>query len=92
MKLSILRLLLYCIIDLLFIVAPGICGDFVCNAVLTALSSFAIILPKKKELVILLCALLSCYYYCSVFLPNSGVGWPVVCDCGISRSYSLAFR
>ena len=29
--------------------------------------------------------------YSSVALPHGAVGWSVVCDCGISRSYSLAF-
>ena len=30
-----------------------------------------------------------CYCKCSVILPHSAVGWSVVCDCGISLSYSL---
>ena len=25
-----------------------------------------------------------CYYKCSVVLPHGAVGWPAVCDCGIS--------
>ena len=25
-----------------------------------------------------------CYCKCSVALPHSAVGWPAVCDCGIS--------
>ena len=29
--------------------------------------------------------------YCSVSLPHGVVGWSVVCACGISCSYSLAF-
>ena len=34
---------------------------------------------------------MSCDCYCSVALPHSAVGWSVVCYCGISCSYSLAF-
>ena len=51
-------------------------------------SSFAIILMGKRELVDLLC--LSCDCCCSVALPDGAMGWSAVCDCGISRSYSLA--
>ena len=29
--------------------------------------------------------------YCSVSLPRGAMGWPVVCDCGISWSNSLTF-
>ena len=29
--------------------------------------------------------------YLSLSLPHDGVGWSAVCDCGISRSYSLTF-
>ena len=28
---------------------------------------------------------------CSMTLPHGAVGWSAVCQCGISRSYSLAF-
>ena len=59
---------------------------------MTVLSSSVIILQKKRTLVILLCVLQYYDYYCSVFLPHSAVGWSMVCDCGISRSYLLAFR
>ena len=34
---------------------------------------------------------MSCYYKCSMALPHGAVGWSAVCDCGISRSYSLTF-
>ena len=27
---------------------------------------------------------MSCYCQCSVALPHGAVGWPVVCECGIS--------
>ena len=46
------------------------------------------ILKRKRKLVALL--LLS-YRRCSVAPPHFVVGWPAVCDGGISRSYSLPF-
>ena len=43
-----------------------------------------------RELVALLrCLLISCDCYCIVYLPQIDVGWSVLCDCGISWSYSL---
>ena len=49
------------------------------------LSSFAIILEGKRELVALrnLSLLVSCDCYCSAALALRGVGWFVVCYCGI---------
>ena len=35
--------------------------------------------------------LLSCDGQCYMFLPRGAVSWSVVCDCGIYRSYTLAF-
>ena len=32
-----------------------------------------------------------CYYKCSEALPQGVFGWSAVCDCGLSRSYSLTF-
>ena len=43
------------------------------------LSSFAIILTGKRELVALLCL----SSLCLVALPHGAVGWSAVCDCGI---------
>ena len=34
---------------------------------------------------------MSCLRYHSLPFPNDAVGWSVVCDCGISRSFSLTF-
>ena len=34
---------------------------------------------------------MSCDSQCSVDHPHATVGWSAVCDCGIYRSYSLAF-
>ena len=58
---------------------------FVCCALLCVLSSFAIILKRKRELVAAFIVLqMSCYCQCSVTLPPGAVGWSVLCDCGIS--------
>ena len=35
--------------------------------------------------------LMSCDSQCSVALPHGTLSWSAVYDCGISRSYSLAF-
>ena len=60
-------------------------------ALLCVLSSFAIILKGKRELLVLLCFvfLASCYFMLA--LCRGAKGWSAVCDCGISLSYSLAF-
>ena len=61
-------------------------------ASLYVLSSFAIILTRKRELVALLFVFwMPCYCKCPVALPQGAVGWSAVCDCGISWSYSLTF-
>ena len=51
-------------------------------------SSLAISLLRKGELVDLL--LVCCGCLCSVVLPK-GAQDSVVCDCGVSSSYSLAY-
>ena len=64
-----------------------------CNTVLSVLSSFAIILLRKKEAgyFTFIVLLLSRDYKCSVFLPLGDVGCSVACD-GIYMSYSFSFR
>ena len=59
-----------------------LCLSLFCYALLCVLSSFAIILKRKRKLV----AFLSYRYIvkCSVALPGGTVGWFAVCDCGIS--------
>ena len=57
-----------------------------CYALLCVLSSFAIILTRKRELVTLLklsswCRMTFKY---SVALPRGVMGWSAVCECGIS--------
>ena len=51
------------------------------------ISSFAIILTKKKELVALLLLSFECLVTVNVLyiaLPHGNVGWSAVCDCGVS--------
>ena len=65
-----------------------------CDAVLTVLSSFAVISLMKRVPVALLYSCSSCRGSNSVRVSSSwcrAVGWSVVCDCGIFWSYSLAF-
>ena len=63
-----------------------LCWSLFWYALLYVHSSFAVILTRKRQLVALL--LLS---YESLVTVNVlyAVGWSAVCDCGISRSYSL---
>ena len=53
----------------------------------TLCPGLAIILQREREreLVALHCVVTPC----SMSLPDGAVGWSVVCDCGISWSYSL---
>ena len=58
-----------------------------CYALLCVHFSFAIILKRKRNLVVLLLIIslqMYCYYKCSVALPHGAMGWSAVCDCGIS--------
>ena len=34
---------------------------------------------------------MSSFCYCSAALPHGAISWAAVCDCGVSKSYSLAF-
>ena len=71
----------------------GVCvWTLFCNAVLSFDSNFAIISLMKRERAscfTLIMLLLSCGCCCSLSLHRGAVGWSVVCDCGISLSYSL---
>ena len=86
-----LLLLIYCL--MYFQLFVGILYLYLfCYALLCVHSSFAIMLKRKSKLVALLLLpyrLMYCYYKCSVALPHGAVGWSAVCDCDISRSYSL---
>ena len=72
----------FVVVDLLLIVSPKVafcvCSMFCCT-LLCVLSSFAIILMGKRELVALLCL----SSRCPVALPHGAVSWSAVCDCGI---------
>ena len=48
-----------------------------CNVVVIILSSFAIILLRKRELVTLIVFYLLCGYICSVSLPHVAMEWSV---------------
>ena len=63
----------------------GFCIVAFCCALLFVLSSFAIILERKRELFALLLLFYGCLvtvYALLLFL--SAVGWTAVCDCGFS--------
>ena len=73
------------VVDLLLIVTPivGSCNcSMLCCALLCVLSSFAIILMGKRELVSLPSLLMS--HDCCVTLPRSAMGLSAACDGGIS--------
>ena len=62
-----------------------LCWPLFWNLVLCVLSSFTIILTRKRELVALLLFFqMSCYCKSFVALLHGVVGWSAVCDCGIS--------
>ena len=70
-----------------FLVMNVLCLSMFWYALICVLSSFTIMLKRKRELV----ALLLLSYGCLVALPHDAVGWSAVCDCGISLSYSLFY-
>ena len=77
---------------LLFVVVVVL--SLFCDALLTVLSSFAIISLRKRVPVDLLYSCSSCRGSNSACVSSSrcrAVCWSVVCDCGIFWSYSLAF-
>ena len=63
----------------------GLCNcSMFCCVLLCVLSSFAIILMGKRELVVLLCFVFLVSHDCFVALPHGAMGLSAVCDCGIS--------
>ena len=77
-------------IDLLFIVAPIVCGDsvfclcFVIHYILSIWFCNHIDGEESADCFTLTVFLMSCDSQCSVALPHGAVGWSEVCDCGIS--------
>ena len=61
-----------------------LCKSLFWYTLLYVLSSFAIILTRKKELVAFVVFQMSCYCKCSMALPHGAMGLSAVCDCGIS--------
>ena len=58
--------------------------SLLCGKLLGVLSSLETILLRKRELIAFI------YFSCvAVSLPHGALGWPVVCDCGVSWSYSF---
>ena len=65
------------------LVVEVLCSSLFCCALLLVLSSFAIILNRKRAGFFTFIVLrVSCI--CSVTLPHSALGWSVFSDCGIS--------
>ena len=63
-----------------------LCSSLFWYALFYVLSSFAIILTRKIELVLFAFSVvrMSCYCKCPVALPHGAVGLSAVCDCSIS--------
>ena len=62
-----------------------LCLSLFWYALLCVLSSFAIILKRKRELVVLLLLSYLCLVLkCPVALPHGAVDWSAACDCVIS--------
>ena len=79
-------LLLYCFMYLPLLVG-ALCWSLFWYALLCVVSSFAIILSRKREKAgcfAFIVSRMSCYCKCLVALPHGVVGWSAVCDCGIS--------
>ena len=73
------------VVDLLFNVLPIVCGISLFYAFLCVHFSFAIILKRKRELVVCYYCLTDVLYYkCTLALPHSALGWSAVFDCGFS--------
>ena len=79
----------------LFIVCCSHCvlcvGPLFCGVVHCVLSSLSIILPRKRKRDNCFNQTCVCSCLCSVSLPRAAVGWPEVCGCDISWSYSPIF-
>ena len=76
------------VVELLFMHLPSfvgvLCWSLFCYSLLCVLSSFAITLMRKRELVAVIAFWISCYCKSFMALPRGAEGWSAVCDCGIS--------
>ena len=64
-----------------------LCWSLFWYVLLHVISSFAIILTRKRDLVALLLLYFGCVVTVNVlclYLTHGAVGWYAVCDCGIS--------
>ena len=89
----VLLLLIYCLMHFPLLVG-AMCLSLFWFALFCVLSSFTIILNRKRELVTLFSLFvlrMHCFCKCSVTVPQGVVVWSIVCNCGISLSYSLIF-
>ena len=72
-----------------------LCLSLFCCALLCVFSSLQSFWRKRERekagCFAFIVLLMSCYCKCSVTLPHVVVSWSVVCDSGISWSYSLTF-
>ena len=83
------QLLIHCLLLLPLFV--GFCvWSLFCNAVISVLSCYSIILMRKSELISYFVFFLLCFCLWLVPLPHITIGWSVVCDCGIpDHSHTL---
>ena len=85
MVIQLLSLLMYCLTY--FSLFVGLSLSLFWYAIRCALSSFAIILKRKRERAgcfAIIVSRMSCYCKYSVAIPHGAMGWYAVCDCGIS--------
>ena len=85
-SMTVVLLLIYC--SMYFPLFVGVlCLSLFWYVLLCVLSSFAIILKRKRVRAgyfAFIVLRMSCYCKCSVALPHGAMGWSAVCDCGIS--------
>ena len=67
-------LLLMCCLVCFPLIVGDLCLSLLCCALLCILSSFAVILKMKRELIAFIVLQMSCYCKCSVALPHFAVG------------------
>ena len=68
----------------------GCVGSLSCGVALGALSSFTIILLRKRELVAVQLLCCACFLFC--VSSSRCHGWSAVCECGVFWSYPFTFH